>query len=59
MASERAKFKQIDVTRALKGARAAGYDDVRIDIVDGRFTLIAGKAATVPSERNSFDVLLR
>ena len=59
MASERAKFRQIDVTRALKGARAAGFDDVRIEIAEGSFTLITGKAALVPVERNSFDELLR
>jgi hypothetical protein len=60
MASAQAKFKQIDVTRVLKGARAAGCDDVRIEIAaDGGLTVITGKAAALPTSKNSFDELLR
>jgi hypothetical protein len=60
MANGRAKFRQVDVTRALKGAAAAGYDDARVEITpEGCVVVIVGKAAAAPAHRNSFDELLR
>lgn len=41
----RATFKQIDITRAIRGARAGGAEQVRIELTpDGRMIL-----ETVPS----------
>ncbi len=38
-------FKQQDVTRALRGAKAAGMDVTQIEIgKDGKIILVAGKA---------------
>lgn len=37
-------FRQRDLTRALRGARAAGYELARIEIgMDGRIIIIPGK----------------
>jgi hypothetical protein len=42
-------FKQIDVTRALKGAQAAGMDVAKVEIdKDGRIVVIIGE----PDARN-------
>ena len=40
--TKRATFRQADVTRAIRGARAAGLPDgsFKIEIVDGRITLL-------------------
>jgi hypothetical protein len=49
-------FRQSDVTRALKAARKAGFERVRVEVdTDGRIVLIAGNVgaeltATHPSE---------
>lgn len=44
MAHPRAAFKQVDVTRAAKGALAAGLEVGRIEIDrDGRIVVVAGK----------------
>jgi hypothetical protein len=51
MMSERrvSPFKQIDVTRALKGAKAAGMDVAKVEIdKDGRIVVIIGE----PDARN-------
>jgi hypothetical protein len=51
MMSERlvSPFKQIDVTRALKGAKAAGVDVAKVEIdKDGRIVVIIGE----PDARN-------
>jgi len=41
-----ARFKQADVTRAMKAAKSAGFDNVRVTIgVDGTIDVIVGKAA--------------
>lgn len=43
-------FKQLDVTRALRGAKAAGMDITQIEIgKDGKIVLFTGK----PGERNA------
>lgn len=42
----RAHFRQIDVQRALKAARRAGFEEVRVKVaVDGGLDIIVGKAA--------------
>jgi hypothetical protein len=41
-------FRQGDVTRALKAARAAGYENVRIEIDrDGKIAIVAGNNGNV------------
>ena len=41
-----ARFRQTDIKRALQGAKAAGFDEVRVCIdLDGRIEIIAGPAA--------------
>jgi hypothetical protein len=37
-------FRQQDLTRALKAARAAGIDIVRFEIENGKIVVITGKA---------------
>lgn len=51
-------FRQSDVTRALRGAYAAGAADVRIDIEHGRMTIITGRAAAKEAKSNGFDEAL-
>ena len=43
-----ARFRQSDIKRLLQGARAAGFEEVRV-IIDreGQMELIAGKAASI------------
>jgi hypothetical protein len=39
-------FRQSDVTRAIRAARAAGVENVRVDITkDGKISIIVGAAA--------------
>jgi hypothetical protein len=41
-----ARFRQVDIQRALKAARKSGFDDVRVRIgVDGGIEVIVGTAA--------------
>jgi hypothetical protein len=41
-------FKQTDLTRALKGARAAGMEIARIEIEkDGRIVVVPGEIAVI------------
>lgn len=41
-----ARFRQIDVERALKACEKAGYEHVRVKVnVDGSLDIIVGKAA--------------
>ncbi len=56
MSARAARFKEIDVTRAFKAAAKAGVRDVRVEIeTDGRLVIIAGSAAKMPAQKNSFD----
>lgn len=44
-------FKQGDITRAMKGAFAAGAQSVRVEVgADGQIVVIAGKSATILTE---------
>ncbi|MEN3791845.1 hypothetical protein [Fulvimarina sp. MAC3] len=43
MARQPVVFKQSDLTRAIKAARAAGLDVGRIEIEPGRIVVIPGK----------------
>lgn len=58
MTARRATFKQADLTRALRGARAAGMElrGCRINPQTGEIELDFGGAAT--SGSNSFDRLI-
>lgn len=60
MARGSCTFKQIDVTRAVKGARAAGVDVARIKIgKDGTIQIETGKPTDEPDkpEINEWDVV--
>jgi hypothetical protein len=47
MARAARTFKQGDITRAVKGAFAAGAQSVRVEVgPDGRIIVIAGKSGT-------------
>jgi hypothetical protein len=52
-------FRQTDVTRALRAARAAGFEHVRVEIdKDGKIAIVAGNGVDRPDEvagENSFD----
>ncbi len=53
------QFQQRDVTRALRGAKAAGYEDVRVEFKpDGTMVVLAGKLAQTEKPRNPFDDVL-
>ena len=54
MVRGRCTFRQGDLTRALKAAEAAGVR-VKIEIEDGKMTVIMDKTATVDGERNEWD----
>jgi hypothetical protein len=55
MARRPCSYKQTDLTRALRAAKAAGVS-VKIEIEDGKMTVTSmDKAATVDSERNEWD----
>jgi len=56
------KFRQTDLTRALKGARAAGVEIVRFEIDhDGRIIVVAAlptdENGDVGEERNEWDAV--
>ena len=56
--ARRVGFKQIDVTRAIKGAQAAGLKptSARVDPATGEIEMTFGSEAS--STGNSFDALL-
>src|SRR5262249_57037288 len=54
MTRGRCKVEQDDLTRALKAAEAAGVP-VKIEIDDGKMTVIMDKTATADGERNEWD----
>jgi hypothetical protein len=48
-------FRQSDITRAIRGARAAGVDKVRVEITkDGKLVIIAD-GEPEPKEPNEWD----
>lgn len=50
-----ARFRQIDIQRALNAARRAGYEEVRVRIdAAGQIEIIAGKGAS-ESAGNDFE----
>jgi hypothetical protein len=58
MSRSRSAFRQSDVTRAIKGAQAAGVDVAGVKVEkDGGFTVIAGKPndITVAPATNDLD----
>jgi hypothetical protein len=47
-------FRQGDITRAVKGAFAAGAQSVRVEVgADGQIIVIAGKSGTVLTDANA------
>jgi len=58
--SARAAFKEIDVTRAIRGARKAGCDAVKITIApNGEMIIFAGTSSVEATNENSFDRKMR
>ena len=57
MADRATSFRQIDVTRALRAVRAAGFDGARIELEPGKMVIITGGAA-VSMSSNTFDEIL-
>jgi hypothetical protein len=54
MARARSTFRQSDITRAFRAARAAGVENVRIEIAkDGRLVIIA--TAAQPAVQDDLD----
>jgi hypothetical protein len=55
----RAVFKEIDITRAIRGARKAGVEEVKITIAPtGEIVIVTGRAAAEAADGNSFDKLM-
>jgi hypothetical protein len=54
MARSKSTFKQRDITRAIKAARAAGVADPRIEIVDGKIIIITDQ--TTKADANLFEL---
>jgi hypothetical protein len=57
----RCTFRQRDVTRAIRGARAAGIDVARIEIGnDGKIVILPTQSAAAPeTARNEWDEVPR
>jgi hypothetical protein len=54
MARAPSTFRQGDITRAVKGAFAAGALSVRVEVgADGQIIVIAGKSGTVLTDANA------
>jgi hypothetical protein len=59
MARPSAAFRQVDLTRAVRGAKAAGLEVTRVEIgPDGRIVLSAGKIEP-PANESELDVWRR
>lgn len=56
-----APVRQADLTRYAKAMRAAGYDDLRVEIdpTTGKVNIWTGRGATDPDAANPCDELLR
>jgi hypothetical protein len=55
MAARRSPFRQIDIQRVIKAAKAAGASDIRVELEpNGKLVLVTGAAAR-QSSGNSFD----
>jgi hypothetical protein len=55
-----ARFKQVDVTRALKGAQAAGFSVGRIEIDrHGNIVILSERSAPPPVGANEWDEVLK
>jgi hypothetical protein len=46
-------FRESDVTRAIRAAAKAGVSVARVEIEDGKITVIIGKAAETVTEGNN------
>ena len=58
MPRRRSPFRQVDIERAIKAAKAAGASDVRVELEpSGKLVLVTGAAARAPNG-NSFDGLM-
>jgi len=54
MARAPSTFRQSDITRAIRAVRAAGVENVRVDITkDGKIGIVVGGEA--PKEPNEWD----
>ena len=59
MPRRRSPFRQIDIERAIKAAKAAGATDVRVELEPcGKLILVTGRAARTATD-NSFDGLMK
>jgi hypothetical protein len=59
MSNRPAAFRQIDLTRALRAAKAAGIDIARIEIdPDGRIVIIAAGGPATANAGNALDTWL-
>ena len=58
MARGPSTFKQQDLTRALKAARAAGVEVARFEIENGKIVIVTGKPADNATNTNPWDEVL-
>lgn len=53
------RFQQREITRAIRAVKAAGCEDVRIEIkADGTMVIMTGKLVEPAPRRNTFDDVL-
>jgi hypothetical protein len=55
VARGRCAFKESDVTRLLKAAKKAGVEFVRVEIEDGKISVVAGKPNDEAVMQNPWD----